>query len=277
MKNYNTENNKNQKTLIKVSHITKIFNKGFLNNIISNPVTNIFPSVNDVSLDIKLGQTIGLVGASGSGKSTLGKMIVRLIRPTSGQIFYQENDIFSLSSKNFHPLRCDLQMVFQNPYSSFNNLLTVKEILSQGPQNFKKCGKNSENEFVDYLINLVGLNKDVKDKHPSELSGGECQRVGIARSLSVNPKFIVFDESTSAIDVIVQDKIIKTIKDIQKKRNLTYLFISHNIGLIKEISDNIAVMYNGKIVESGLPDKIYNNPNHEYTKKLITSFKYLSS
>lgn len=277
MKNYNTENNKNQKTLIKVNHVTKIFNNGFFNNILSNSVKNILPSVNDVSLDIKPGQTIGLVGASGSGKSTLGKMIVRLIRPTSGQIFYRENDIFSISSKDFHPFRRDLQMVFQNPYSSFNNLLTVKEILSQGLQNFKICDKNNENEFVDYLINLVGLNKDVNDKHPSELSGGECQRVGIARSLSVNPKFIVFDEPTSALDVIVQDKIIKTIKDIQKKQNLTYLFISHNIDLVREISDIIAVMYNGKIVDFGLSYQIYNNPNHEYSKQLIKSFKYLSS
>ena len=254
------------KSFVEIKNITKVFGG---NVFASNHV----PQLDDVSFEISQGETIGLIGSSGAGKSTLGKILVRLLRPTSGQVIYQNKDIFSLKNKELKAFRKDVQMVFQDPLLSFNNLMTVEQILSPGLRNFKICKKTDEKEIISYLVNLVGLDQKVKNKRPSEISGGECQRVGIARSLSVEPKFIIFDEATSALDVIVQKQIVDTIKKIQKKMNLTYLFISHNIGLVKEISDKIVVMSNGRVVERGLADDVCFFPKHRFTKQLIASFQ----
>ncbi|MBP0979533.1 MAG: ABC transporter ATP-binding protein [Oscillospiraceae bacterium] len=260
--------------LIRVENITKNFSN--YNNY--KFCLNIFSAISDVSFNIYKGQTLGLVGASGSGKSTLGRILMRLIKPSFGNVFYKDQDLFLISNKDLKKIRTDLQIVFQNPYLSLNNLMTVETILLETLScfKFKNINKLEKKERISELIDLVGLDQKIKYKYPSELSGGECQRVAIARSLAVEPKFIIFDEATSALDVIVQDKIINIIKKIQKKMDLTYLFISHNIGLVKEISDNIAVMNMGKIVEIGESKKIYDFPKKDYTKQLISSFKNLS-
>lgn len=260
-------------SFLEIKNITKIFHQKHF--YIKNKAVDCLKSVDNVSLKIKRGETIGLVGASGSGKSTLGKILVRLLVPSSGQVIYKGLDIFKLTNKQFYPFRKDLQMVFQNPYSSLNNMLNVKQILVEGLRTHNICSRNEENKTIDYLVGLVELSKKDVLKHPSELSGGQCQRVGIARSLLVKPKFIVFDEATSALDVIVQHKIINVIKEIQKKMDLTYLFISHNISLIEDVSDRIAVMYRGEIVEVGPTKVICNNPIHPYTKQLIKAAKSL--
>ena len=213
-------------------------------------------AVSDISFNILKGETIGVIGESGSGKSTLGKIIINILKSDKGKVIYKEQDILAMSDRKFYPFRKDLQMVFQNPYASLNNRYTVKEILAEGLRVHKICNKYEEQDIIDYLLDLVGLNPKEKNKRSCELSGGQCQRIGIARSLSVEPKFIVFDESTSALDVIVQDQIIKMIKDIQKKMELTYLFISHNLNLVKEISDKVCVINSGKVVEFGYSNMI---------------------
>lgn len=258
---------------LKIENVTKIFAPH--NLYIKNKNFDCLKSVDDVSFTIKKGETVGLVGASGSGKSTLGKILVRLLTPTSGKVIYKGLDIFSLTNKQFSGFRKDLQMVFQNSYAALNNMLNVKQILIEGLRTNNICSRNKEIEVIDYLLDLVELGKKDKFKHPSELSGGQCQRVGIARSLLVEPEFIVFDEATSALDVIVQHKIVDVIKKIQKKMNLTYLFISHNIALVEDVADRIAVMYGGKIVEIGPTKVICNNPIHPYTKRLIKAYKSL--
>ncbi len=251
--------------LIQTQNLSKVFNKKKFNNNFS---------LNNINLKISQGETVGLVGHSGCGKSTLGKILIRLIPPSTGTVLYKNHNIFALPNSKFKPFRRDLQMVFQDPFSSFDNLLTVEQILTEGLRIYKICDRKNESEFINNLLNLVNLKLSVKNKHPSELSGGECQRVAIARSLSVNPKFIVFDESTSALDAITEYQIIKTIKDLQSKIGLTYLFISHNIGLVKDVADEIAVMENGKIVEFGKANTIYNNPSHLHTQELVNSFKF---
>ncbi len=266
-KELNQSEHHSQDVLVMIRNITKSFNKKIFNNGCHHP------ELDNISFDIKKGETVGLIGNSGAGKSTLGKILVRLIKPSSGQIIYNNQDIFLLKFDELRSFRKDIQMVFQNPLLSFNNMFTVEQILSQGLRNFKICKKNDEQEIINYLINLVGLDLKVKARHPFELSGGECQRVGIARSLSVEPKLIIFDEATSALDVIVQKQIINMMKQVQQKMNLTYLFISHNIGLVKAISDKIAVMHNGKIVEYGSSNNVYYRPQCTFTKQLIDSFK----
>lgn len=255
--------------LIKVNNITKKFYKNFF----CNKQQSI--ALNNVSFNILNGKTVGLIGASGSGKSTLGKILVNLLKPDHGKIIYKGQDVSSLTFKQFKPFRRDFQMVFQDPFASFNNLLTIEQILSEGLRLYKICDKNQESDFINHLLNFININPNYKYKHPSELSGGECQRIAIARCLSIKPKFIVFDEATSALDYIVQKQIVSLIKDIQQKLNLSYLFISHNIKLIKYISDIIIVLLNGKIVESGSVNDVYYHPQHPYTKHLVQSFNYI--
>lgn len=273
----NLENKKNMDILIRAENITKGFKNH--NNFLGfkKPLNQDFLALDNINLNIYQGKTLGLVGSSGSGKSTLGKILIRLIRPSFGKVFYKDQDLFWISNKNLKKIRTDLQMVFQNPYLSLNSLMTVETILFETLSclKTKKLNKIEKKERVSELINLVGLDQKIKCKYPSQLSGGECQRVAIARSLSVFPKFIVFDEATSALDVIVQNKIINLIKEIQQKMNLTYLFISHDIGLVKEFSDDIAVINSGKIVEIGSAREIYNFPKHDATRKLMASFKSL--
>jgi len=228
-------------------------------------------AVDGVTLDIKEGETLGLVGESGCGKSTLGKCVVRLNRPTSGNIVFRNQDIAPLSNKEMKPLRRDIQMIFQDPVESLNARHTVGEIIEE-PLIIHGIGTPEERKArVAELLDRVGLQKDAGNRYPFEFSGGQRQRIGIARALALNPKLIVCDEPVSALDVSVQSQILNLLLDLQKEFGLSYLFIAHDLAVVKHISDRIAIMYLGKIVELGTAEEIFHNPLHAYTKALISA------
>ncbi len=229
-------------------------------------------AVNHVSFDIKKGETVGLVGESGCGKSTTGRCLVRLYKPTSGHIYYKGKDIFSLNRTEKKDFTGDVQMIFQNPYSSLNPRMTVREIVSQGMKIHGGIKSQAElDEKVEELLHKVGLGKDHMSRFPHEFSGGQRQRIGIARALSVNPEFIVCDEPISALDVSIQAQVINMLKMLQQEMNLTYLFIAHDLSVVKYISDRVIVMYLGTIVEEAPAEELYKNPVHPYTKALLSS------
>lgn len=228
-------------------------------------------AVDGVSLSVGEGETLGLVGESGCGKSTLGKCIVRLHKPTSGSIRYAGKDLATLSRKEFKPLRRDIQMVFQDPVESLNSRHTIGETLEE-PFIIHKIGSPTERrKSVEALLERVGLRADAAHRYPFEFSGGQRQRIGIARALALNPKLIICDEPVSALDVSVQSQILNLMLELQKEFGLSYLFIAHDLAVVKHISDRIAIMYLGKIVEMGPADEIFMNPIHEYTKALISA------
>jgi oligopeptide/dipeptide ABC transporter ATP-binding protein len=228
-------------------------------------------AVDGVSLAIKPGETLGLVGESGCGKSTLGKCIVRLNKPTGGSIRYEGKDLATLSEKELKPIRRDIQMVFQDPVESLNIRQTVGEIIEE-PLIIHGIGTPEERKTkVAELLSRVGLQPDAGSRYPFEFSGGQRQRIGIARALALNPKLIVCDEPVSALDVSVQSQILNLMLDLQKEFGLSYLFIAHDLAVVKHISDRIAIMYLGKIVELGDAEEIFRNPLHAYTKALISA------
>ena len=229
-------------------------------------------AVNHVSFEIKKGETVGLVGESGCGKSTTGRCLVRLYEPTSGHVYYKGRDITKLSKEEKKQFTGDVQMIFQNPYSSLNPRMTVKEIVGQGMKLHGNFHSEAElDEKVEELLRRVGLGKDHMSRFPHEFSGGQRQRIGIARALSVNPEFIVCDEPISALDVSIQAQVINMLKKLQTEMNLTYLFIAHDLSVVKYISDRVIVMYLGTIVEEAPADELYANPVHPYTKALLSS------
>lgn len=228
-------------------------------------------AVDGVSLEIGEGETLGLVGESGCGKSTLGKSIVRLLKPTSGNITFQGQEISSAREGKLRPLRRDLQMVFQDPAESLNPKMTVNELLSEPLIIHKLCKPKEREARVKDLLNKVGLPKGAYSKYAFEFSGGQRQRIGIARALAVEPKLIVLDEPVSALDVSIQAQVLNLLMDLQKEFGLSYLFIAHDLSVVKHISDRVAVMYLGKIVEEAPAEVIYNAPRHAYTKALIRS------
>lgn len=254
--------------LLSVKNLVKYFP---IRRGIFSRVKGFVKAVDDISFDIPNGKTLGLVGESGCGKTTAGRTILRLIDPTSGTIKFEGNDITKLTQKNLRPLRKNFQIIFQDPYSSLNPRMTVRSILAEALLYHSIVEKNLVDREIFRLLDVVGLQKFHADRYPHEFSGGQRQRIGIARALSVKPKMIVCDEATSALDVSVQAQIINLLKDLQTEFKLTYLFISHDLSLVEYISDKIAVMYNGKIVEMGDSTNIYNHPKHAYTKKLVTS------
>lgn len=233
--------------------------------------TQYVKAVDDVSFSIKKGQTFGLVGESGCGKSTLGKVIIRLEDATSGSIIVNGEDITRLQGKKLRKSRQQYQMIFQDPYASLNPMQMVGDIISEPILNYKKLPKEEIKKEVLYLLKCVGLSEDAYYKYAHEFSGGQRQRVGIARALALRPSLIVADEPVSALDVSVQSQVLNLLKDLQEQFNLSYLFIAHDLSVVKHISDVIGVMYLGHIVEIASDKEIYENPKHPYTKALISS------
>lgn len=228
-------------------------------------------AVDGVSLTIQPGETLGLVGESGCGKSTLGRCISRLYQPTSGSIKFEGNDIANLKGRELLPYRQDIQMIFQDPMESLNARHTVGDILEE-PFIVHKIGdRASRQKRIKELLEIVGLPARSASRYPFEFSGGQRQRIGIARSIALNPKLIVCDEPVSALDVSIQSQILNLLIDLQKEFHLSYLFIAHDLAVVKHISDRIAIMYLGKIVESGNGEEIYQSSRHPYTQSLISA------
>jgi oligopeptide/dipeptide ABC transporter ATP-binding protein len=228
-------------------------------------------AVDGVSLQIKPGETMGLVGESGCGKSTLGRCITRLYDPTAGQILFEGNDLSHIKGKALQPFRQNIQMIFQDPMESLNSRHTVGDIL-QEPFIIHNIGdKASRQKRVAELLDIVGLQARSVTRYPFEFSGGQRQRIGIARAIALNPKLIVCDEPVSALDVSIQSQILNLLIELQKEFDLSYLFIAHDLAVVKHISDRIAIMYLGKLVEDGEGDTIYQNAKHPYTQSLISA------
>jgi peptide/nickel transport system ATP-binding protein/oligopeptide transport system ATP-binding protein len=229
-------------------------------------------AVDDVSFDVEEGTTVGLVGESGSGKSTIGKTLLKLVPATSGQVLFRDRDILPLSENEFRPLRRELQMIFQDPFGSLNPRHTIFQIIGEALEiHFPEMTRVDRRERVSELLRQVGLKPEMLERYPHEFSGGQRQRIGIARALAVKPKFIVCDEPVSALDVSVQAQIVNLLQDLQEELKLTYLFIAHDLAVVEHMSDHVLVMYRGKIVESASAEAIYENPQHEYTKKLLAA------
>jgi len=226
--------------------------------------------VEAVNLSLAPAKTMGLVGESGCGKSTLAKLIVKLIAPASGDIFFENKNITQLREKEFRPLRKKIQIVFQDPYSSLSPRLKIKNIIAEPLQAFKTEKKKIESRIRE-LMEQVGLDKMYLARFPHQLSGGQRQRVGIARALATSAKLIVLDEAVSSLDLSTQAQVLNLLINLQKKYKLTYLFIAHNLRVVRFISDNVAIMYRGSIVEKGPTEIVYKKPLHPYTKKLLAS------
>ena len=256
-------NTENRKKLVEVKHLKQYFGSK----------KNVVKAIDDISFDVFEGETFGLVGESGSGKSTTGRALLRLYKPTDGEILFEGKDIANLKKgKELLEFRKEAQMIFQDPYASLDGRMKVRDIIAEGID-IHGLAKTAEERdaMVDELLETVGLNKEHANRYPHEFSGGQRQRIGIARALAVNPKFIVCDEAISALDVSIQAQIVNLLKRLQKEIGLTYLFIAHDLSMVKYISDRIAVMYRGRIVEMGSADCVYNNPQHPYTKSLLSA------
>lgn len=228
-------------------------------------------AVDNVNLKIYEGETIGVVGESGCGKSTLGRTILQLITPTAGQVLYRGEDITKLKKEDMRQMRRKMQLIFQDPYASLNPRMTVLELI-KAPLDAYKIGTNQERiQKVKEIMELVGMPENMMNRYPHEFSGGQRQRIVIARALVLDPEFVVCDEPVSALDVSVRAQVLNLIQDLQKTKKLTYLFISHDLSVVKYVSDRIAVMYLGRIVEVATKSELYNNPQHPYTKALLSA------
>ena len=266
--NKTAENTKNQQSdnILEVSHLKKYFPiKGGM----FGKQVGAVKAVDDVSFTLKRGTTMGLVGESGCGKSTTGRTILRLIEKTDGQVLFNGKDVYGLSNKEMRDMRTKMQIIFQDPYSSLSPRLPVGEIIGEAVREHNLVPKSEYADYVTKIMDDCGLQSYHKDRYPHEFSGGQRQRICIARALALNPEFVVCDEPVSALDVSVQAQIINLLKELQKKRNLTYLFISHDLSVVEHISDTIGVMYLGGLVETGTTADIFANPQSEVAKELI--------
>ena len=229
-------------------------------------------AVDDVSFSIEEGTTVGLVGESGSGKSTIGKTLLKLTPATSGEVVYAGRNILPLNENEFRPMRRELQMIFQDPFGSLNPRHSILQIVGEALEiHFPRLNKSERQDRVVSLLEKVGLKPEMAKRYPHEFSGGQRQRIGIARALAVEPRFIVCDEPVSALDVSVQAQIVNLLQDLQEQLGLSYLFIAHDLAVVEHISDHVLVMHHGKIVESASSAEIYENPKHEYTRKLLAA------
>ena len=252
-----------RKKLVELKNVSLTFNKGKSNEV---------KAIDDVSFDIYEGEIFGLVGESGSGKTTIGRSVLKLSDIDSGTITFSGNEISSLKGKDLHDFRKTAQMIFQDPQASLNGRMKIRDIIAEGIDIHKLAKSKEEREAkVKELINLVGLNEDHLSRYPHEFSGGQRQRIGIARALAVNPHFIVADEPISALDVSIQAQVVNLMQKLQHEQGLTYLFIAHDLSMVKYISDRIGVMHWGKLLEVGPADEIYHNPIHPYTKSLLSA------
>jgi oligopeptide transport system ATP-binding protein len=259
----------NNQMLVQVKGLKKYF--PITQGIIIQRVKAHVKAVDGLNFTIKKGETLGLVGESGCGKSTTGRTILQLYRPTEGEVFFQGKDLAKLQGEELRKMRRNMQMIFQDPYASLNPRMTVGDIIGE-PLEVHNIAKGKEKkERVQELLQIVGLNPYFVNRYPHEFSGGQRQRIGVARALAVNPDFIVCDEPISALDVSIQAQIINLLEELQTKFNLTYLFIAHDLSVVRHISDRVAVMYLGKIVELTDRDSLYKNPLHPYTKALLSA------
>ncbi|MDN9008786.1 ABC transporter ATP-binding protein [Brevibacillus laterosporus] len=251
----------NDDTLVEVRNLKKYFKIG----------ENTLKAVNDVSFTIKRGETLGIVGESGCGKSTAGRTILRLYDPTDGQVIFEGKDLAKLSPAEMKAMRRNIQMIFQDPYASLNPRMTVGDIIGEALDIHGLATGSKRKERIQELLSLVSLNPEHMNRFPHEFSGGQRQRIGIARALAVEPKFIVCDEPISALDVSVQAQVVNLLEQLQEKMGLTYMFIAHDLSMVKYISDRVGVMYLGKMVELADSEKLYEKPLHPYTQALLSA------
>jgi len=264
--------------LLQVRNLTKIYPLG--ESVFGGGAKGEVRAVDDVSLDIEQGETLGLVGESGSGKSTLGRLILRLIEPTSGSILYQGKDLLAASHSDMRRMRRDMQIIFQDPFGSLDPRMRVEDIISeplvihasQGGASLSRSSRQGGiRARVTELLGAVGLEESARLRYPHEFSGGQRQRIGIARALALRPKFIVADEPVSALDVSVGAQIVNLLAQLQREFGLTYLFISHSMPVVRYLSTRIAVMHRGKLVELGTTEQVTERPSHPYTAKLLAA------
>jgi oligopeptide transport system ATP-binding protein len=254
--------------LLQVKNLKKYFPiKG---GIFSKTVGHV-QAVDDISFDLYPGETVGLVGESGCGKSTAARTILRLIEPTGGEVFFEGQDILKLGKKPMRALRRQMQIIFQDPYASLNPRMTVASIVGEPLEIHKIAKGRAKEERVANILEKVGLRPEHMRRYPHEFSGGQRQRIGIARALALNPKLIIGDEPVSALDVSIQAQVINLLEDLQHEFNLTYLIIAHDLSVVEHISDRVAVMYLGKIVELATDRELYENPSHPYTEALLSA------
>ena len=254
--------------LLAVRNLRKHFSKskGFLRKS-----SGVFKAVDDVNFDIHAGTTLGLVGESGSGKTTIGKCVIRLMEPTGGEILFENSDISRLARSALQEKRADMQMIYQSPAASLNGRMTVGQIIAEPLLVHRGIKGLEARRQVLELLDTVGLKEEHYFRYPHEFSGGQQQRIGIARALSVKPKLLVLDEPTSALDVSVQAQVLNLLDSLQKEFDLTYLFISHDLGVVRYLCDRVALLYLGEIVEVGNVDTVFDNPAHPYTQALISA------
>jgi oligopeptide transport system ATP-binding protein len=255
-------------TLVEIRNLKKYFPVG--DGLFSRD-RGAVKAVDGVDLSIQEGETLGLVGESGCGKSTLGRSILRLIEPTSGEVYFQGKNLLAMSQRELRDTRRQMQIIFQDPYASLNPRMRVGDIVGEGLEIHKLAKGRAKRDRVIELLHQVGLREDHYPRYPHEFSGGQRQRIGIARALAVNPKFIVCDEPVSSLDVSIQAQIINVLQELQEKMHLTYLFISHDLRVVEHISHRVAIMYLGKVVELANSETIYRDAKHPYTRALLSA------